>query len=120
MLEQWLEELGAKIIGSIHNKNDVGGGAWGYAFFGPNRETCRGEPSECGTLRLRYSWEEIHIGWSPTFDRWANSLDWHADIPDTKAKLKWVLDEAVRLGDDGDRCELHNFMAPKLVPPDTL
>jgi len=103
MLETWLEALGATITGSIHDAHDVGGGEWGYATI--------------GDLRLRYSWESIHIGWEPEFDRWANSLDWIADIPDTQEDLEWVIAEATRLGGLGDADERLGAPPAKITPP---
>lgn len=107
MLEAWLEELGAVIQLSIYDD-----GMCGYAKYGPER------PDEfnsglCTALRLRYTWTEIHIGWGPTFDRWANSLDWWADVPTSTQELSSLLDMAIRLGDSGDRCEKHEH-PPKL------
>ena len=118
MLEQWLEELGATLIQSIH-----GDGVYGYAFFGPSRAFEYGRspaaPEEGPALILRYSWDEIHVGWNPTFDRWANSVDWRADVPNEGSDLARILAEAVRRGDAGDRREQHDFVGQKIVLRET-
>jgi len=101
MLETWLEALGATITGSIHDRRDAGGGEWGYATI--------------GDLYLRYSWDIIHIGWGPSFDRWANSIDWTADIPDTQDDLVRLIAEAIRLGQRGDTD--NRLAAPRKIAP---
>lgn len=103
MIEDWLVALGGVVTDTIHNPTAVGGGLWGYGRW--------------RDLRLRYSWEVVHIGWGPSFDRWANSVDWCADVPPTREALKSVLMRAQALGEAGDRHELHDgFVAPKIEP----
>lgn len=86
MLEQWLVELGAVLQQSIYED-----GVYGYATFAS-------EKVDGAVLRLRYDWETLHIGWSHTFDRWANSVDWYATATHSKNALSHILDEAVYRG----------------------
>lgn len=88
MIEQWLEELGATIDESIYDSRAAGGGLCGYAHT--------------DKLRIRYSWETVHIGWEEVFDRWANSLDWYCDLPKSKEALSSVLASALRGGERRD------------------
>jgi hypothetical protein len=86
MLEQWLVELGAVLQQSIYDD-----GVYGYATFTP-------KDIEEASLRLRYDWENLHVGWGPNFDKWANSVDWSSPTPETKDELAAVLREVIRLG----------------------
>lgn len=86
MLEEWIKELGGTIFRSIHD-NIYENFEFGHA--------------KIGNLRLRYSWETIHIGWELEFDRWANSIDWYSDIPETKLELKMILEQAEKMGKEG-------------------
>jgi hypothetical protein len=103
MLEQWLEQLGARIDGSIHDNKDIGGGECGYARI----------PSM--GLRLRYSWTVVHIGWEHTFDRWANSVDWWCDEPGSLNHLRQILAEANRLGHAGELCDSRTDFIPRKI-----
>lgn len=88
MIEEWIVSVGGRIRDSIYDHQSLGGGLWGYASI----------PG----LRLRYSWEELHIGYEPTFDRWANSRDWEGQLPTSQEQLTSIVADVLRRGSVGE------------------
>ncbi|MDM7992961.1 MAG: hypothetical protein QUS11_06565 [Candidatus Fermentibacter sp.] len=94
MIEQWIENLGGVVERTIYVDGETG-----YATFGPVVDS-EWEGVEPGpALRLRYGWTYIDVGWGPTFDRWANSVDWKMDPVEDFALLREFLSECIRRGE---------------------